>query len=162
LDYILVHLLTNSSEAGSLKILGQSKLSQSSVTTFSQTVKRSSLELWRSSDWVMTDLKILKNRPLVTLLGANSVNNIDPHKAGRATGFSLINFCLNFFSARWRELSALSSLTVLSGQRTPLEVRWQCYKTRGRCFDHNFLRFLPIFCKKWRFSQKSMLWSFIC
>jgi hypothetical protein len=28
--------------------------------------------------------------------------------------------------------------------------------TRGRCYDHNLLRFLPIFGKKnWRFSQKT-------
>jgi hypothetical protein len=28
----------------------------------------------------------------------------------------------------------------------------------GRCYDHNFLRFLPIFGEKnWRFSQKPML-----
>jgi hypothetical protein len=30
--------------------------------------------------------------------------------------------------------------------------------TRDRCYDHNFLRFSPIFCSKnWRFSQKPML-----
>jgi hypothetical protein len=28
---------------------------------------------------------------------------------------------------------------------------------RGRCYDHNFLRFLPFSAKKWRFSQKPML-----
>jgi hypothetical protein len=29
---------------------------------------------------------------------------------------------------------------------------------RGRCYDHNFLRFLTIFGEKnWRFSQKPML-----
>jgi hypothetical protein len=28
--------------------------------------------------------------------------------------------------------------------------------TRGRCYDHNFLRSSPIFCEKnWRFSQKN-------
>jgi hypothetical protein len=32
-----------------------------------------------------------------------------------------------------------------------------------RCYDHNFLRFSTIFCKKnWRFSQKPMLWSKFC
>jgi hypothetical protein len=54
---------TESSEAGSLKFLCQSQLSQSSITTFSQIVKRSSLGLWWSTDWVMTDLKFLKNWP---------------------------------------------------------------------------------------------------
>jgi hypothetical protein len=54
---------TESSEAGSLKFLCQSQLSQTSVTTFSQIVKRSSLGLWWSTDWVMTDLKFLKNWP---------------------------------------------------------------------------------------------------
>jgi hypothetical protein len=28
---------------------------------------------------------------------------------------------------------------------------------RGRCYDYNFLRFVPIFCKKWRFDQKPVL-----
>jgi hypothetical protein len=31
--------------------------------------------------------------------------------------------------------------------------------TRGRCYDHNFVQFWPIFGEKWRFSQKSMLWE---
>jgi hypothetical protein len=26
-----------------------------------------------------------------------------------------------------------------------------CFQTKGRCYDHNFLRFLPIFGEKWRF-----------
>jgi hypothetical protein len=30
---------------------------------------------------------------------------------------------------------------------------------RGRCYDHNFLRFPPIFGKKWRFSKIPMFWS---
>jgi hypothetical protein len=31
----------------------------------------------------------------------------------------------------------------------------------GRCYDHDFLRFLTNFGEKnWRFSQKPMLWSF--
>jgi hypothetical protein len=30
--------------------------------------------------------------------------------------------------------------------------------TWGQCYDHTFLRFLPIFCEKnWRFSQKPIL-----
>jgi hypothetical protein len=29
---------------------------------------RSSLQLWRSSDWVMTELKFLKNRPLLNMV----------------------------------------------------------------------------------------------
>jgi hypothetical protein len=36
------------------------------------------------------------------------------------------------------------------------------FTNRGRCYDHNFLRFLTIFCEKRRFSQKSMLWSNFC
>jgi hypothetical protein len=32
--------------------------------------------------------------------------------------------------------------------------------TRGRCYDHNFLRLLTIFCDFWQFSaKKPMLWS---
>jgi hypothetical protein len=35
---------------------------------------------------------------------------------------------------------------------------WLRVKTWGRCYDHNFRRFLPIFGEKnWRFSQKPML-----
>jgi hypothetical protein len=34
------------------------------------------------------------------------------------------------------------------------------HEARGRCYDHNFLRFWAIFCEKnWSFSQKPMLWS---
>jgi hypothetical protein len=36
---------------------------------------------------------------------------------------------------------------------------WKMYSCRGRCYDHNFLRFLPMICEKWHFSHKSMLWS---
>jgi hypothetical protein len=35
-------------------------------------------------------------------------------------------------------------------------------RTWGRCYDHNFLRFLPIFRGKRRFSQKPMLWLILC
>jgi hypothetical protein len=41
--------------------------------------------------------------------------------------------------------------------QVPKGVFARIMKTRGRCYDHNVLRFSPIFCKKWRFSQKPML-----
>jgi hypothetical protein len=45
-------------------------------------------------------------------------------------------------------------IRILDGKESP---------TRGRCYDHNFQRLLPIFGEKnWRFSQKPMLWSKFC
>jgi hypothetical protein len=32
---------------------------------------------------------------------------------------------------------------------------WQICPTCGRCYDHNFLRFLPIFCEKMAFFSKN-------
>jgi hypothetical protein len=39
---------------------------------------------------------------------------------------------------------------------------WACRVTRGRCYDHNFLRFLPIFCEKIGvFSKTNVMINFL-
>jgi hypothetical protein len=73
----------------------------------------------------------------------------------------------------WRQKKLLQALIVLVNytiwsflQNKPLGLQslldtavkdLAIGKSWGRCYDHNFLRFLPNFGKNWRFSQKPML-----
>jgi hypothetical protein len=68
---------------------------------------------------------------------------------------------INFFPKRYSigaHTQIDTVLYIISGQEgkqgsDPFRV------TRGRCYDHNFRRFLPIVGENnWRFSQKPMLW----
>jgi histone deacetylase 3 len=45
-------------------------------------------------------------------------------------------------------LSVTHSLVLNYGLHKKMQVRQAVRVTRGRCYDHNFLRFLPIFCEK--------------
>jgi hypothetical protein len=65
--------------------------------------------------------------------------------------------------SRLRTTALYSVVQLLCNQRDQIYLRlvWHMKaRSRGRCYDHNFLRFLTIFVEKiWRFSQKPMLWS---